>query len=66
MRWFADLLQKKQRSPHSRVIKVRHHVARGLIHSEYTLLLHRPNPLQGQVPIIYHQVFCETLSQMTR
>lgn len=62
--WFQDLLQKKTRSPHSRVLKVRHFAENCQIHSEYTLLLHRPNPLQGQVPVIYHSVVCKTMSQM--
>jgi hypothetical protein len=62
--WFSELLQKKQRSPHSRVLKVRHWAAEGKIHSEYTMMLHRPHPLQGQHPVIYHPVSCRTLSQM--
>jgi hypothetical protein len=62
--WFSELLQKKQRSPHSRVLKVRHWAAEGKIHSEYTMMLHRPHPLQGQHPVIYHPVEARTLSQM--
>jgi hypothetical protein len=62
--WFSELLQKKQRSPFSRVLKVKHHAKDCMIHSTYTMLLHRPHPLEGQHPVIYHEVFCETLSQM--
>jgi len=62
--WFSELLQKKQRSPHSRLLKVRHWAEECQIHTEYTMLLHRPHPLQGQHPVIYHTVEIKTLSQM--
>jgi len=49
MFYYSDSLQRKVRSPHSRILGVEHQLGeRSLIHSTYTVLLRRTDPKQGQ------------------
>lgn len=65
MKYYENLLQRKQRSPRSRVTFVLHEfdVRDYEIRTDYTLLLRNPKPIGKR--LVRHIVSCRSLSMMT-